>query len=79
MGKRDAGGADSIPRLLKMAFASANEGKETEALEFWETAIARGYIVQPKTERQLQLVIERIRRDRGGRPGTHKSEGDGFS
>ncbi len=68
MPKRDSGGADSIPRMLKMAFQCANEGDEAKAWNFWETAIRRGYQVQPKTERQLRLTIARGLRDRGLTP-----------
>lgn len=65
MPKRDMGGKESVPRMLQMAFKSAAEADEEKAWSFWRSAINRGYTVQPKTERQLRITIEKAKRDRG--------------
>jgi hypothetical protein len=50
-------GEKTIPRLLAFAFKHANAGETAKALEFWETAISRGYVIDPKTERNLQHAL----------------------
>jgi hypothetical protein len=58
----DIGEVDSIPRRLQMAFKAAGDGDEEKAWSFWRSAIARGYVVQSKTEREPRRVIERSKR-----------------
>lgn len=63
--KRDTRPANTIPRLLRRAFEEAEQGNEAKAREFWSSAVERGYVVVPKTEKWFERVIAKGLRDRG--------------
>ncbi len=51
------GGSGSICRLIDLAFREAEEGDREAALAAWNQAIAEGYVVSRKAEKNLMHKI----------------------
>jgi hypothetical protein len=67
---RKTAGAASIPRLISCAFYAAQTGDRAKAIEFWSTAISRGYVVSDQTARRLGITLRQGMRDvHGTDPG----------